>query len=225
MKTYPYRLKILLWSANYCELTIVKINEEILFFNNLYPNGLTNDIVEFICEYGSCSFCGEKINKNLDRCKCNKPHANDAHLKISYSTNIDRSLMSSILKKEQMRRASYARKNRVKNNGGKFTRQETNELLKIQENLCYYCGKDFEIIDGKIIAHADHYISIHDGGKNEIQNIVMACVSCNSKKGRMNGNEFERIIRKSRPLELSRKLGVIRRKINFHFKQLGSPKQ
>jgi 5-methylcytosine-specific restriction endonuclease McrA len=221
MKNYPYKLQVLVWFSDRCELSIVGMDEEFSFsfFNHMYPDGLTEDIVQFICEHGKCSFCGSKIKTNLDRCDCNHPDLDDVHLKVSYPTKLDKSMMTPILKRERIRRVNHIRQNRIKENGGVFTRKQVDELLEIQEQLCYYCGAPFEN-NNKFIAHADHYTSIHDGGANDIKNIVMACVSCNSKKGSMNGLNFEKLIKKTRPLEVSRKLGVVRRRLNLHLKQL-----
>lgn len=220
MKTYPYKLQVLVWFVDHCELSIVDMHEEFSFFNHMYPDGLTEDIVQFICEHGRCSFCGSTIKSNLDRCDCCHPDLEDVHLKVNYPTKLDKAMMTPILKRERMRRVNQVRQKRIKDNGGTFTKAQLNELLQIQENLCYYCGSTFDKKNNKFIAHADHYISVHDGGMNDIHNIVMACVSCNSKKGRMHGDSFERLVKKSRPLETSKKLGLIRRKLNVFRKKL-----
>jgi 5-methylcytosine-specific restriction endonuclease McrA len=220
VKTYPYKLQVLVWFTDRCELTITGLDDEFSFFNHCYPNGLTEDIVQFILEHGSCSFCGSKIKGNLDRCECGQPEIEDAHLKISYPTPLDKTFMVPLLSRERMRRVNHLRQQRIKTSGGKFTKKQEKELLSLQDNQCYYCGESFDPKNDKLVAHADHYVSIRNGGTNDIQNIVMACVTCNSKKGWRDGDSFERLIRKSRPVDVGRRLGVMRRRLNAHLRKL-----
>jgi len=60
---------------------------------------------------------------------------------------------------------------------GSHTFEEWNERLKEYNNCCAYCLKPLTK------ATKDHMKSIHDGGSNNIDNIVPACQSCNSRKG------------------------------------------
>lgn len=69
------------------------------------------------------------------------------------------------------------RRGRKKANGGVFTKKEWLLLLDKYDYRCYYCKQKFEKLS------VDHYIPLSKGGKNSIDNIVPACLSCNCKKG------------------------------------------
>lgn len=69
------------------------------------------------------------------------------------------------------------RRGRKLTNGGKFTKKEWLLLLDKHEYKCYYCKQIFDKLT------VDHYIPLSKGGKNSIDNIVPACMSCNCKKG------------------------------------------
>ena len=45
---------------------------------------------------------------------------------------------------------------------------------------CVYCGKQFYSRDGITV---DHRVPLKLGGKNEEENLVPSCFSCNVKKG------------------------------------------
>ena len=51
------------------------------------------------------------------------------------------------------------------------------ELVKSAKGYCYWCGKRHQKD-----YHIDHYIPLSKGGSNTIENLVVACKSCNLKK-------------------------------------------
>lgn len=53
-------------------------------------------------------------------------------------------------------------------------RKRKEELLK-QSNVCFYCGK-------KKYLTIDHVIPKSKDGSNKIENLVLACKTCNVKK-------------------------------------------
>ena len=65
---------------------------------------------------------------------------------------------------------------------------------------CYYCGKGLvneDLLDwgGKVVTtrhhwNVDHMTPVSRGGTNDNENLVPACVSCNSFKGTMTADEF-----------------------------------
>lgn len=58
----------------------------------------------------------------------------------------------------------------------------TNALAKshrVHGGLCFYCGKQVPKDAGTV----DHVEPVCQGGKSVIQNVVIACKPCNSKKG------------------------------------------
>jgi len=58
---------------------------------------------------------------------------------------------------------------------------------------CHYCSKkELSGLDLNI----DHYIPISKGGTNELNNLVVSCHSCNSKKKSKMPEEFKELINK-----------------------------
>lgn len=55
---------------------------------------------------------------------------------------------------------------------------------------CFYCGKLLDMNSEDREAEYDHFISKFNGGKDHRDNLVVACIPCNRKKGKMNGDEF-----------------------------------
>ncbi|MFF2752791.1 HNH endonuclease [Psychrobacillus sp. NPDC058041] len=100
------------------------------------------------------------------------------------------------------RRNLYLTSDKLKNNirKGKMKRErnlvvehsftEWIELLKKHDNLCFYCGVRMTKTPGIKQRTRDHIIAIANGGSDKIENIVPACRSCNSKKGKQTLDEF-----------------------------------
>lgn len=66
---------------------------------------------------------------------------------------------------------------RVKTAGGSHTLAEWEALLDSYHGLCVYCLRP--------TTGRDHVVPLSRGGPNDIDNIVPACRSCNSRKHRM----------------------------------------
>ena len=76
-------------------------------------------------------------------------------------------------------------------NGSGLTKEDILFLLKQQKNKCFYCGKDM----GNSYT-IDHKIPLCRNGLNEISNVVIACRSCNVKKGKRTTQEYFEVLRK-----------------------------
>ena len=70
-------------------------------------------------------------------------------------------------------------------NGGIFTKQEIDNLMKIQQGKCVNCQCD---ISKKY--HIDHIMPLSLGGRNDIKNLQLLCPHCNLVKGNKNPYEF-----------------------------------
>ncbi|ALC88134.1 hypothetical protein AM499_07750 [Bacillus sp. FJAT-22090] len=77
---------------------------------------------------------------------------------------------------------------------------EWTELLKKHDNICFYCGVRMTKTPGIKQRTRDHMIPISKGGSDKIENIVPACRSCNSKKGKLTFDEFLEKIGKVKPI-------------------------
>ena len=69
---------------------------------------------------------------------------------------------------------------RAREIGGRVTKEDIGNQLISQGGHCYYCWKD---ISGSKY-DVDHFISLAAGGKHAPSNIVIACVTCNSRKNK-----------------------------------------
>ena len=68
---------------------------------------------------------------------------------------------------------------------GKIKPKEIRELKEKQKDRCYWCYKDISKA-----YHIDHYIPLSKGGEHLIENIVLACPSCNMSKHDKDPLEF-----------------------------------
>lgn len=81
-------------------------------------------------------------------------------------------------KKPEIKRLStLKRRARLKRLGGSLASQDIKNLWIDQEGRCAYCGKS--ILEKY---HIDHVLSIKQGGRNDLSNIVLTCVRCNCSK-------------------------------------------
>jgi 5-methylcytosine-specific restriction endonuclease McrA len=64
------------------------------------------------------------------------------------------------------------------NSGGTFKPKDIIDKYKAQHGKCFYCG-----IKLNKKYHIDHVVPLSRGGSNFIDNIVLACPSCNCSKG------------------------------------------
>jgi 5-methylcytosine-specific restriction endonuclease McrA len=78
----------------------------------------------------------------------------------------------------QERLRSRKRQALINQNSSKVTLGEIKKLIKDSNNICFWCDK--EVPEGKI--HLDHIYPLSKGGTHTIDNIVIACATCNIKK-------------------------------------------
>jgi len=78
--------------------------------------------------------------------------------------------------KETMRQKDQRRRALKNNLPATFTKKEWQECKKYFNNSCAYCGKLAPRL------HQEHYIPLSKGGEYSKNNIVTACITCNSSK-------------------------------------------
>lgn len=208
----PYRLAMMIWGSDKCSLVIAAPDATGYYLEKSFPLGLPIDIVDFIHQHCRCAYCSAPVSRDLCRCECGKPK--NSHMEVEYPTELDGSVFKPILKREDSRIKTFRRKQRIEANGGAHTKNDIALLYQLQEGLCYFCGEPFLENAKGTSYHADHYLPLIDGGKNDLSNIVLACPSCNLRKGTMDGDSFEYLARKIRWPDNRRKLVEIRRKVN-----------
>lgn len=80
----------------------------------------------------------------------------------------------------QMRVSSGNRRARKRNAQGTHTTDELYQQLRRQKNKCYYCHVKLGKERNSWVA--EHVIPLSRGGSNSIDNIVIACPTCNLRK-------------------------------------------
>ncbi len=74
---------------------------------------------------------------------------------------------------------AHTRREMVRANGGKFTRQDIERLLEEQAGICAICDKPF----GDDGFHIDHWKPLSKGGTNDPSNLKLTHPTCNLRKG------------------------------------------
>jgi len=80
--------------------------------------------------------------------------------------------------------------NNKANSGGKWIRTEKRAAIYRRDNYrCVYCGE--HVADPEVgTLTLDHVLAQELGGTNEANNLVTACLSCNSRKGKKTTTQF-----------------------------------
>jgi len=79
--------------------------------------------------------------------------------------------------------SSVRRRARKFGNGGSHTLAEWVDKCALLGNVCFYCG------EAKPLTR-DHKVPLTRGGSDDIENIIPACRSCNTRKGTLTAQEF-----------------------------------
>lgn len=77
---------------------------------------------------------------------------------------------------------NYKHRRRAQEQGG-ITSGELMAWKKAQPKVCYWCGK-------KCAPTVDHYMPLSKGGPHEVENLVIACRPCNTKKNSKDPEQF-----------------------------------
>lgn len=88
------------------------------------------------------------------------------------------------LNKDRIRMYHQARRASEKESEASLTVEQWRDCKEHFNNSCAYCGKEPDII------HREHFVPHIQGGEFTINNIVPACISCNSSKGCKNFFEW-----------------------------------
>ena len=89
-----------------------------------------------------------------------------------------------VANKEHINYLTKMRQFRLKGAGQSPKKEQVDKLFERYKKMCFYC----KINNATSI---DHIIPISRGGKNNIENLMPSCISCNSKKGTKLLSEFK----------------------------------
>ena len=85
---------------------------------------------------------------------------------------------------EEHRAYTLNRQARKAGNGGGHTGEDVRAQLERQGGRCFYCRKKVDAY------HEDHVIPLAKGGSNGPENLVIACPTCNLRKGAKHPMDF-----------------------------------
>jgi hypothetical protein len=179
-------VEVLFTSDEYIPLTYVDIKEakpyiesQPWFYSDLELPilGMTARFAHFIHKHCRCKFCKKQVQFPTEMFHSIFDEVSGRENAINYS-----------------QRKAFRRKKRLSAAGGQYSKSDIDGLFLIQNGHCCYCDSSLLSADGKNIFHIDHYVSVSNGGTNDLSNLVLACPSCNIKKGNANGDSFVREI-------------------------------
>lgn len=164
---------------------------------------IASEFMDFLNGCARCTQCG-RITRSLPTHMC----CNRAPIRSKMQFEVQSAgwffipqthvaQLEQVTTKDDRRRHSFARKQRVRDAKGTYTREQILTLRKLQEDQCFYClasllgpGGEINYPDEPTTCHIDHFTALCDHGTNEISNIVLACPSCNVRKGWEDGVLF-----------------------------------
>ena len=219
MKFLPYHMDGHVWSREFCKVSFYAFVPDVsLELDGRFANGTPSDLVEFLKTHGRCAFCKSSIGKDFGKCHCGKPRGKRNHLVIEYPTEryVD---FGKIFDREIARVRASKRAAMIRENGGSFDKKHIKGMHAAQRGLCYYCGSPIQL--GSRHLHFDHYMPISMGGRNDLDNMVLACSPCNFRKNAMDGPNFDAKVRRLRSPEFSTILREIRKDLKAYKKANG----
>ena len=75
------------------------------------------------------------------------------------------------------------KRNNIESGAKPLTNKIRESVFEKDSWRCHYCDKKTVRVRGKLQATVDHIVPVSDGGSDDLENLVTACRSCNSKKG------------------------------------------
>jgi hypothetical protein len=91
----------------------------------------------------------------------------------------------------QMAEKQNARRARQIGNGGTHTKEQWAVLKEAYQHRCGYCGT------GNVRITKDHATPLARGGRDDIENIIPACLPCNRRKQVKTAEEFMKLLVKT----------------------------
>jgi 5-methylcytosine-specific restriction endonuclease McrA len=177
---------------------------------------LSTQLVERLRRYGHCTACGRPAPDRLDACQCGHIPRQGGALEVTISDRSAEPRFDKLVAQLLDRAKSATRRVRLAANPPTLTEAEVAMLLTWQRSMCFYCGSPFQVETGETIFRRDHVLALLRGGATSIENTVLACVSCNARKGSGDAMLFVRRMARARAPEAKRAYAAMRRSFRRH---------
>jgi 5-methylcytosine-specific restriction endonuclease McrA len=161
---------------------------------NRLPNGqselgISQSFGDFICKNSICSRCLQPTLHLADHVRCAETEFAFADIEPLVPKALKRQFHA-FWNRHKWSAKAFARTARLRRSGGSHTQGQLHNLMSCQQNRCYYCYCLFTAEGVQRAPHLDHFVSVLDGGTNDIRNLVYACSACNIQKGSSDGALF-----------------------------------
>jgi 5-methylcytosine-specific restriction endonuclease McrA len=138
--------------------------------------------------------CADSIKKQQRSNYLRNAEKRKAYAEAWHKANPDKfkSYQSISKKRNKESIAANTRRRNAKRKENGIYKISKQELIKLNEGSCFYCGSTQRIT-------VDHVVAISRGGTDSIGNLVSACKSCNSQKRQLTIMEWRLFRAKRKP--------------------------
>jgi len=71
------------------------------------------------------------------------------------------------------------------------------KLFRLQNGKCFWCNEEMHFSEGQHYqprrVTIDHILPVSQGGTHELDNLVAACLECNSKRNSLDSNRVKQV--------------------------------
>lgn len=155
-------------------------------------------LIERLLEHGNCAGCGGRVADLTGACPCGHTPRHAGVLELTVLDRAAEPCFDKLLARWLDGHKSAIRREREASLPRTLTDGEVQLLLTWQRDLCFYCGEEFLQPEGMHSYRKDHVIPVLHGGPTTIENTVLACVRCNSRKGSLSARQFVKVLATAR---------------------------
>lgn len=181
---------------------------------------MSSAIIERLLEHGNCAGCGGRVADLTGACPCGHTPRHAGVLELAVLDRAAEPRFDKLLARWLDGHKSAIRRKREASLPRTLTDGELQLLLTWQRDICFYCGEEFLQAEGMQSYRKDHVIPVLHGGPTTIENTVLACVRCNSRKGSLSARQFVKILASergaSRTVEHEQMLRTFRKKMKAY---------
>ena len=163
------------------------------FFIHYEPElGMNGEYANTLRTYARCASCGSPPERFFCVCACSrgKSGRENAHTVYRVEHTVWNQVLEALRKKDARR--GYDRRSKdwrremiSESKEAPYTQSDLETLRVIQGDKCYYCSTSIENC-----AQVDHLQPLSRGGSNGLENIMLACPTCNRSKYTFSESKF-----------------------------------